>query len=317
MKTKINLMLFGGSKRVSLIERFIYAAQQLEVEANIFSYELSDQVPISKYATIIVGKRWHDADCEAHILSIIDKMNINIVLPCVDPAILILSKLKKNTKLETFKFINDLSISEVFYNKVLANEWFLKHNFCVPSQKIEFPLIAKPIYGSASKGIKILESKSEYDRFREKNSLADYLIQRFIDGIEYTVDAYVSPTNDFLEVVPRKRISTAGGEAVISEIINFPELTEISRKVISDANLIGPNTIQYIVDKFTNEIYIMEVNTRLGGGVILSIEAGFNIPFLILSDYLNKNYNSKLEHIKQIWMFRYFKEVFFETHNRS
>jgi carbamoyl-phosphate synthase large subunit len=55
----------------------------------------------------------------------------------------------------------------------------------------------------------------------------------------------------------------------------------------------------------------LEVNPRFGGGVIASIEAGFNFPLMMLEECIGRDPSVVLEG-KKIRMIRYFKEVFYE-----
>ena len=53
----------------------------------------------------------------------------------------------------------------------------------------------------------------------------------------------------------------------------------------------------------------MEINPRLGGGVIASIEAGHNIPEMLISDILDYDVKKSISNTKLI-MKRYFEEIF-------
>ena len=55
---QLNLLMLGGGKRVSLLERFEEASEQLGFKLKAFAYELNVQQPISQFAEVIVGKRW-------------------------------------------------------------------------------------------------------------------------------------------------------------------------------------------------------------------------------------------------------------------
>jgi carbamoyl-phosphate synthase large subunit len=58
----------------------------------------------------------------------------------------------------------------------------------------------------------------------------------------------------------------------------------------------------------------MEVNPRLGGAVLASIEAGYNIPKIMLQDATNLKTDIILKG-KEILMKRYFMEEYYETNN--
>ena len=87
-------------------------------------------------------------------------------------------------------------------------------------------------------------------------------------------------------VIPRRRIEVVMGE-VIKAITEFDQnIIDISNKILNSGNFIGPITIQFLKDKSTGAVYTMEINPRFGGGVLNSIEAGFNVPLILLKEYL-------------------------------
>ncbi len=314
MRREINLLFIGAAKRISLLERFQEAAKILNIKLNFFSYELSKNVPVSKYAKVIIGLKWNDPLIEENIIKNIIDNKIDIVIPNVDPAITIISKIKKKYK-KIFAPISEPEISELFYNKINANDWLESNGFPVPSRRIRFPMIAKPRYGSASQGIVLLNNKIEYSNFIKNHKGNDYLIQQFITAQEYTVDGYINNKNKIIGLVPRKRLATTGGESTLTSIDLDKDIISLSRKIVANAKLKGAITIQYLKEIKTNICFVMDINPRFGGGVILAIEAGLNIPYYILCDYLKIEYQTKIEIKNHLLMSRYFKEEFFEADN--
>ena len=140
------------------------------------------------------------------------------------------------------------------------------------------------------------------------------IIQKFIEGKEYTVDCYISKRGLICGVSPRERIAVAGGEVVITKTVRNSELINLSIDTIKKLGLVGPVTLQFIKDKNTSEIYLMEINPRFGGGVIASIESGYDYPLMMLQDTMNHD-PLVVENGKEVIMKRYFEEVFYENSN--
>jgi carbamoyl-phosphate synthase large subunit len=311
MCDSISILFLGGAKRYSLAERFIEAGGNVNKSVNIYSYELNEDVPISAIASIIVGLKWDDPDIENHLSDIIKKHNINIVLPFLDPAISVLADFKNRCKDKVYIPVSDKEICDIHYDKKLANEWFSKQNIPVPPADLHsFPLIAKPRKGSASKGIAILRNEEEYLEFKKKYALEEYLVQQYINAKEYSVDAYVDSSARILGTVPRERLEITSGEVTKSITERNPEIIDYSRKILKAGNFIGPVTIQFLVEHSTGKIYVLEVNPRFGGGVINSIEAGFNIPLLILNEYLKIENKITDDWKDNLLMMRAQREVF-------
>jgi carbamoyl-phosphate synthase large subunit len=314
---QINILFLGGAKRVSLAEHFKSSALRRNVDLSIFSYELTELVPISSVAKVIVGLRWSDNMLISHLCEIIKANNIQMVLPFVDPAIEISSQLKH--------IFNDLyipccpaNICQIMFNKKLSAKWFSENEIPVPETFSdvfsEFPLILKPITGSASRGIKVVHNKVELS---EVKNLNEYLIQRYIENREeYTVDCFISNSSELISIVPRIRLDTAGGEVVNSLTVRNNSIIEISKKILGSEKFIGPVTIQFLKDLSNDKVYVMEINPRLGGGVVASICAGADILGVMIDEFLGLPIFPINDWRENTLMTRYFKEViFYANHN--
>ena len=104
----------------------------------------------------------------------------------------------------------DPASAALMFDKVEADRVFREKGLPVPFSD-RFPLIAKPRFGSASKGIKIIADETEFRPFAGN---PDYLLQEYISPRrEITVDCYVSLAGEIIAAVPRYRLETQGGEA--------------------------------------------------------------------------------------------------------
>ena len=314
---KVNILFLGGAKRVSLAEHLIKSGKKLGLDIAILSYELDERVPLASVGTILIGKKWRDADLFSDLHNQIMRNDISIVLPFVDPAIEVAELLKSGNQ-SLFVPTCGKDICHIMFDKVLSERWFKEKGLPIPpsfsqNDPIQFPIIVKPRTGSASKGIRVIEDAEEWDKLVEKDN---YVIQQFIaNREEYTVDCYVTTSGKIISIVPRLRILTAGGEVMNSETRRDKDLIAISEKVLMSGDFKGPVTIQFLRDKKTGANYIMEINPRLGGGVITSIEAGADITEFILRDYLGEELQPCNDWKDKTLMTRYFKEVIFYADN--
>lgn len=317
MKKEVNILFLGGAKRVSLAEHLIKAGQQRGTQIHIFSYELNREVPIASVGEVIVGRKWKDASLYEDLSAVIRQRDIHIVLPFVDPAIEVASQLKSLFP-EVFIPCSSAELCRIMFDKQLSNEWFINQGVPVPQSyatdgEILFPVIMKPRVGSASKGIKVLYNEED---FREVAHPETYLIQEYIaDSEEYTVDCYISQTGKIISVVPRIRLEVAGGEVMSSRTLKDETIIKLSEKIIAAGAFQGPVTIQFIRDKKNGATYVMEINPRLGGGVIASIAAGADIPAFVLAESEGECLQPVTDWKENTLMTRYFKEVIFYADN--
>ena len=313
----INILFLGGAKRVSLAEHFIKAGERMGQQVNIFSYELQRECPIAAVGKVIIGKRWKDESLAEDLIDAVNDNQINIILPFVDPAVEI-AAMERDILPQLFIPVSDHEICSVMFDKKKSEQWFIENGIAIPksyqpNDELGFPIIIKPRRGSASQGIEVIRSLEEWQKVKHPE---DYVIQHYIeDKTEYTVDCYVSQKGEIISVVPRERLVVAGGEVMNSKTLRNEQLELQSRKILKAGNFRGPNTIQFIRDNKTGEVFVMEINPRLGGGVIASIEAGADIPTFILNEYLGNEVTPCSDWKPNTLMTRYTKEVIFYADN--
>lgn len=304
--------MLGGARRVSMAELIKESGMRLGYDISVVSYELDKHVPIASVGKVETGLKWTDPDVVDDIARIATKHGADIILPFVDGAIEIASKCREKLP-EVFIPVSEFEVSKKMFDKVTAAKEFKKANLPIPKTysviNAEIPAIAKPRHGSASRGIKIFYNMEE---LMHLENLTDYLVQEYIeDRDEYTVDCYVSQEGEILCTVPRLRIEVMGGEVTRTKTCRIPELMEMSRQVIGAFRLRGPITLQYLHDKRTGRFLLMEVNPRLGGGVICSINAGAPIADYILKECLHMPLQKCDDWQDNALMARYQKEVMF------
>jgi|GEM_PF-2401448 len=305
-KASINVLFVGGGRRVSLAERFIQKG------CKVFAYETDLNSPISKIATVIAGLRWKDPELLEHLNFTCMQNNINLIIPLQDEAIPLCCKVS------TAKCPAKLESAEICYDKKKFEEFFqyaTEYPYYNADENVDDKIIAKPRFGFNSKGITICFPDDLMWKWGD-DLLEHNVIQRYVEGKEYSVDCYFNKSSDLIDFVPRQRVSVQGGEVVQSITISrkdvlYNKFGQFISEWFKKIKAVGPYCIQFI--EKDNNIYIIEANARFGGGVILSLEAGFDIIELILSEYL---YNTKIEQQLPIWkenfsMTRYFSEHFY------
>lgn len=314
MKKDIKILMLGGARRVSMAEQLIRSGKRLGHEVKIFSYELSRDVPIAIIGEVIVGLKWSDPDVTEDICNLCKEKEISIILPFVDGAIEIAALCREKMP-EVFVPVIEPGLAEKMFDKIEAAKLFKEAGIPIPKTytaiNAELPAIAKPRHGSASRGIKVFQS---IEALMHLENLQEYLVQEYIgNNREYTVDCYISEKGETLVTVPRIRIEVMGGEVTRTKTLRNEELIRLSRLVLEKFNFRGPVTLQFLEDIDTGNFKLMEINPRLGGGVICSIFAGAPITDYIISESLGMRVSPCDDWIDGTLMARYQKEaIFFE-----
>ena len=314
MHRNLNILMLGGAKRVAMAEQLIRAGKRLGCNVKIFSHELSNQEPIASIGTIITGLRYSDPAVDAELDEIIARHNIHVVLPFVDPAIEVAARCKQRHS-DVFVPVSSPEVSRAMFDKVLAADLYEQNGIAIPAtyspENIAFPAILKPRTGSASRGIIVARSIEEVQA--APMPLHQYLIQQYIEHREeLTVDCYVGTFDHEAKcTVPRIRLATAGGEAIRTITQRNPELEKTAKSVLPALHLEGAVRLQFIHDIEAARYLLMEINPRLGGGVICSICAGADIASMIIEEAQDLNAMPRHDWRDKTLMTRYFKEVIF------
>ena len=267
-----NVLFVGGGRRVSLAKRFLAKGCRL------FSYEVDTNCPISEVALIIPGLRWKDPKLQNHLQDTCENYDIKLVIPLQDEAIPLCCGLMARcpASLEAARICFDKKAFENFLGGY--------SEYPIPHPAYNGRIIAKPRFGFNSRGISIIDCIEGYSGDREST-----VFQRYIEGTEYSVDCYFNQDSDLVGYVPRQRIVVQGGEVIQSTTIHrsnplYEKFGEFIARAFRRIGAVGPYCIQFIENN--GNIYVIEANARFGGGVILSLEAGFDIVTLILADYI-------------------------------
>lgn len=317
MAKPLNVLMLGGAKRVSLAKHFIATAAKMGYDARLYSFELNKNVPVASVAEIVIGGKWNDPELFKQLHDVCADNKIDIILPFVDGAVEIAASFcQKETSI--WSPVSAPEVCRAMFDKKCADEILRSNNVPLPrvvdTQIPEFfPVIAKPRTGSASKGIIVIH---DLEQWNDLNLDVDkYIVQEYIaNRREYTLDCYIDRKGIISAISPRLRIEVAGGEVVRSLTVDLPEGIEIARAAIDATGLRGAVTVQLIENVDSGKLMLMEINPRLGGGVVCSLYAGINILEMIINDWQGREIKYKKSKAG-IEMARFMQEIVFDSDN--
>jgi carbamoyl-phosphate synthase large subunit len=90
------------------------------------------------------------------------------------------------------------------------------------------------------------------------------MVQKLMDGPEFSIDTLSDLDGRCLNAIPRTMIESRGGESIKGTVIADPELIDLGRRVSEALGARGPSTIQVFRDHDVG-LGITDVNTRFGG----------------------------------------------------
>lgn len=247
---------------------------------------------------------------EAYIDALIQlcvKCGIHIIIPVIDPEILILSKYREMFRAQDiFVSVSDENVLNICYDKTKMNSFLNKHGFGFPrtytsisafmqeheNHRISFPVVIKPIFGSGSESTFIIKNTSELKALFHKGMM----IQEYIGGSEYGIDVFNDLDSNPVRCVIKRKISMRSGETDKSQIVCDDHIQETLLHLAKCLGHICNLDCDIIVKN--DMIYIIDLNPRFGGGYPATHESGVNLLELVCqlacnesigSDYSNKN----------------------------
>jgi carbamoyl-phosphate synthase large subunit len=308
----VNILFLGAGKRYSLFERFYKAAREEDIPLSLYTYELMPYVHVSPISTVLEGVRFDSPDFIDDLKFIVESYEIQMIIPCMDSATVALSKLGLPQAI-----VSDIALCEIFNDKKATTAWFKRHGIKTPAIEPHIFLnqktIVKDRFGYGSRNQIVVDNYTDYEVNKSKLTPGDYIFQQFIEGPEFTIDAYVDREGQYY-ISSRKRLLVSRGEVENSVTAFEPDLHVACQKILSIPGFRGPITLQAI--KKDEEFWFIEINPRFGGGCILSIEAGMDTPRWLLREYIGKPIEPTL--IKEnLLMLRSSRETFHENYPRT
>lgn len=237
--------------------------------------------------------------------------------------------------------------AKIVSDKFLQRECFFKNQLPAPGyvlvrdisdlkkcDRLNFPLIVKPVDSSASRGVVKIENKKHleesYTYASGYSRNGNVIIEEFIEGREFSVEVLIQNNNASIIAVTEKFTDGESDNFFVEEKhliparVNMSEYTEIENIVKSGINAIGLNNAAAHVEvKLSNiGVVIIEIAGRLGGDYITSdlvpVSTGVdmleNVLSIAMGDTIEitkrknnhagicfltpKNYNQSLEWIK-------------------
>jgi carbamoyl-phosphate synthase large subunit len=209
-------------------------------------------------------------------------------------------------KWKTYKFIKGLGLKtpKTYINfKNAIND--------INTGVLNFPLVLKPRWGSASIGIDFPETIEELEiayklqKIKLQRSILDkasagdiehaILIQEKLDGKEYGLDIVNDFEGNYFGTFAREKISMRCGETDRAISVINDSFEAAGNKIGSNLKHIG--NMDSDVFLVNNELYILELNPRFGGGYPFSHEAGANIVAVYLEWLKGSDKKNVLKHI--------------------
>ena len=276
---ELRILFTGVGRRIELLQAFRQAALSLNVNLKIYGADMTETAPALAYCDYtcrVCGMK--DKNYIAELSAICTENHIDMLIPTIDTDLFVLSgntHVFGNTKVliskpDKISICRDKNSTVEFFELCgcktpkTINDW--------KQYQGSYPCFIKPKNGSSSINAFRVESVTELEVYAQQ--VADYIIQPFIKGTEYTVDIFCDFNGNPIYIIPRIRLQIRAGEVLKTQIDMDKKIIEECKRIIEKFKPVGPITIQLIRQNTTGDDYFIEINPRYGGGAPLSMKAG-------------------------------------------
>lgn len=228
------------------------------------------------------------------ILELCQKEKIDGVFSLIDPELSLLAKEKERfLAIGTTPIISPYELVETCFDKYrmyrMLCEMGIPTGKCYMDKeefyqakkegKIAYPVFVKPVRGSASLNINQVNSDQEMEVLFAQYK--DLMIQEFMHGQEYGVDAYIDLlSGKCTSIFLKKKIRMRAGETDKSVSVKIPALFEMIQNFVENCGFCGMIDIDLFEQNGT--FYLSEVNPRFGGGYPHAYACGVNMPSQVI-----------------------------------
>jgi carbamoyl-phosphate synthase large subunit len=277
----VAILLTGVGKRYTLVSVFSEHALTIAADPNPLApaqYAAHERRAVP---------RFDDPAYVPALQELCEEFGVGAVVPLTDLDLEILGHARQDGRLPAF--VPDGDVARATFDKyethlLLERLGLPSPPTVLPGEPVPgYPVMIKPRWGSGARSIFLAHDE------REAEFLAAYIrepamIQRAMQGPEFSMDCVSDLDGRCLNVIPRTMIESRGGESIKGTVIADEELMDLGRRVVEALGCRGPCTVQAFRDKEIG-LGITDVNTRFGGACPAHLYAalpGSTYPELIV-----------------------------------
>lgn len=278
---EIRILVTGVGRRVELMQAFRQAALKLNINLKLYGADMAGTAPALAYCDYtrkVCAMR--DPQYISQLVHICVSDKIDLVMPTIDTDLLVLSQnVHAFEKVGTKVLISKPDKILICRDKNNTGEFFESCGLRAPKTYNDYktypgpyPCFIKPKDGSSSINAFKVEDAEELAVY--VGQVADYIIQPFVSGREFTIDIFCDFDGNPIYITPRERLQVRAGEVLKTQIYMDKTMIEEAKRMCNAFKPCGPMTVQLIQDSVTGHNYYIEINPRYGGGAPLSMKSG-------------------------------------------
>lgn len=320
----LHMLVTSAGRRCELIDCFRADARDLGIELRVSAADLNPRMsPACHHAdsSFPVG-RCTDPAYPQQVLDLCRANEITLIVPTIDTELQVFADHAPNFAESGVRVVVSSPDSvracrdKAETSRVLAAagvtvpRTVLLSEFTSETFPAGAPLILKPIGGSSSVGIARFTSGEQVPKQTDPEK---WIVQEYIDGPEFTVNAFVSPSGELITAIPHLRQEVRAGEVSKGTTQTIPELGEMAQRIVSALpGLRGPFCFQAKLHA-NGRYYIFEINARFGGGFPLAHHAGGKFSRWLLEEHCQRPSTMTERWSPGVTFLRYDQAIFIQS----
>ncbi len=280
-RRELGVLLTGAGKRYDIVSAFAQHATVIAVDPNPLApaqYAAHHRCAVPSI---------DDPDYVPALMELCATHHVEAVVPLTDLDLEVLARARRDGQLPAF--VPDPEIARATFDKYEAHLLLTRLGLpspptALPGEPVaHYPVMVKPRRGSGARSIHRADDACAAQFFvgyvKEPT-----MVQRLMEGPEFSIDCLSDLTGRCLNAIPRTMIESRGGESIKGTVIADLELVNLGARVVEALGVRGPCTIQVFRDPEIG-LGITDVNTRFGGAFPAPVYAalpGRSYPELIV-----------------------------------
>lgn len=317
----LNILFTSSGRRVELVNCFREDAASLGISLKVLAV---DMYPDLSAVCQVADRSWEICSCTqpeyvSRLLEICRKEGVQLLVPTIDTELAVLSSAADQfSQIGTRVAVSSPDVVRLARDKLETARFLGENGLPVPRTDCldkflnnpeiwRWPVIIKPVAGSSSIGIHIIEKLADLNCMPEIKG--KYIAQEYHTGCEYTVNFFMDQNGKFRCAIPHRRLKTRAGEVskgVTERHFEIIKLAETFSGLLPGGRAVM--CFQLILD---NEgPWIFELNARFGGGYPLAHRAGARFSLWLLEEITGRGPSYSNEWLDGLKMLRHDASVF-------
>lgn len=312
----LNVLITAGSRRVPLVRAFQRAVSQHR-GGNVIVTDVNPLSPAVHAANrayrvpLASAPGYLDA-----VLEIALGERVSLIVPTIDDELVLFGRAVAHFREHGIRVaVSPAQTSELCEDKYATCRYLVERGIPAAASwlpgdlpaDVPFPLFIKPRRGRGSVGAYAVRNQRELDFFVDY--VADPVVQAFLEGPEFTIDMLCDFSGQPLSIVPRLRDVIRAGVSDRGRTVNDPALIQVARTCASVLQFAGAVNIQCRL--VNGQPVIFEINPRFSGGIPLTIQAGADLPRMLVDLVAGTRVPQSIGRFRDnLWMASYETSIF-------